>query len=96
MTRLLGTSLVAIVGYAMMLVMNVIMTGADTKALIDSSRGLKKLSTKEKVTIAAMMVLTIGIMATSAFFTGGGSLLIVALIIGIMMVGIQGTNFGHA
>ena len=96
LTTVFSAGTVAIVGYAMMLVMNVIMTGADTKALIDSSRGLKKLSTKEKVTIAAMMVLTIGIMATSAFFTGGGSLLIVALIIGIMMVGIQGTGLAYA
>ncbi len=80
----------------MMLVMNIIITGADVKGLLESFSALKKSSTKEKIVIALLMILTIGIMATGAFFTGGGSLLIVALIMGVAMVGIQGSGLAYA
>lgn len=86
----------ALVSNILMLIMNIILSGADIKSMHDSFEALKKSSTKEKLVIALLMALSIGILATSAFFTGGGSLLIVALVIGFTMVGIQGSGLYYA
>ena len=85
-----------VIGYVLMLVSNLILAGADMSSLIERIKNLKKSSTKEKVVMVFMMVLTMGAMAAGAFFTGGASLLIVALIIGVMMLTVQGSGIAYA
>ena len=85
-----------IIGLVMMLVMNIILTTADTEGMLRSFQNLKNSSTKERVVIALMMFLTIGATTAGAFFTGGGSLLIVALLIGALMLSVQAGGMAYA
>jgi hypothetical protein len=85
-----------VVAYVMMLVMNIIFTCADTQSLFKSALSLKEASTKQKVLMAVFAFFILGITATGAFFTGGGSMLVTALVVGALMTSVQAGGMYYA
>jgi len=85
-----------IVGYVMMLVMNIILTGADTQGLFKSIESLKELSAKQKALMVVFAILIVGVSLTGAFFTGGGSMLVTAIVIGGLMTSVQAGGMYYA
>ncbi len=85
-----------VVAYVMMLVMNIILTSADTQSLFKTALSLKEASTKQKVLMALTLFFIIGVTSVGAFFTGGGSMLVTALVVGALMTSIQAGGMYYA
>lgn len=85
-----------VVGYVMMLVMNIILTGADTQGLFKTMQSLKVASAKQKALMVLFATVIVGITLTGAFFTGGGSMLLTALVVGGLMTSVQAGGMYYA
>lgn len=85
-----------ILGYAIMLLMNVLMAGADTYGLFQSIQALKDSSVKDKIILALLIVLTLAAVAVGTFFTGGVGPLILVLVLGALMLAVQSGTMAYA
>ncbi len=95
MTSVLTSGSTLVFGYAMMLVMNTIMTAADAQAMYQSMMNFKDLSTREKLVMAFFVTITIAATAAGIFFSGG-AILGAPLFIGLGMLAVQGGGLAYA
>ncbi len=87
---------VLVAGYAVMLLMNFIMSGADVYSLFKDFKTLEATSLKDILTLALFAIITIATVATGAFFATSGVMLIMILVIGALMLAIQAGTMIYA
>jgi hypothetical protein len=95
MTTVLTSGTMLIFGYALMLVMNMIMSGADAQGMYHSMMNIKNLSAKEKLVMAFFVMVTVAVTLAGIVFSGG-AILGVPLIVGLAMLAIQGGGMAYA
>lgn len=85
-----------IVGFALMLVMNIMMTVADSLSLFQAVESLKKASWKDKAVLVGFIVITMLAMAAGTYFSAGLAPMIVTLAVGAVMLGVQAGGMAWA
>lgn len=83
------------VALAVMLASTLILTVFDVKGLVAELEKTKELSRRDKILLGFLLLLTITSTALGIIFSGGGSALVTAIIVGAVMLAIQGGAFAY-
>lgn len=78
-----------ILGFALMMAMNVMMTVADADSFANSAKLMEEASWKDKAIIVGMILLILTATAVGTFLTAGTTTMIVVLAAGLIMIGVQ-------
>jgi hypothetical protein len=84
-----------LIGYILMMVMNVLLTAIDTNELVNRIKNMDKVDNKQKMLLVLFSVLTIAISVVGCYFAGDTKMFKVALTASVIMISMQvgGTLF---